>query len=101
MRISDWSSGVCSSDLGQEFSGYAHQLYRSRKRIEPATMHGMTALAQGGTAVGTGLNAPAGFDAAVAKEIATLTGLPFRTAENKFEALASNDPLVLQIGRAS
>lgn len=80
--------------LGQEFSGYAHQLYRSRKRIEPATMHGMMALAQGGTAVGTGLNAPTGFDAAVAKEIAALTGLPFRTADNKFEALASNDPLV-------
>ena len=80
--------------LGQEFSGYAHQLYRSRKRIEPAAMHGMMALAQGGTAVGTGLNAPAGFDVAVAKEIAALTGLPFRTADNKFEALASNDPLV-------
>ncbi|WP_313809469.1 class II fumarate hydratase [Sphingobium sp.] len=80
--------------LGQEFSGYVHQLYRCRKRIEPATMHGMTALAQGGTAVGTGLNAPKGFDIAVAREIAALTGLPFRTADNKFEALASNDPLV-------
>lgn len=80
--------------LGQEFSGYAQQLYRARKRIEPAVMHGMTALAQGGTAVGTGLNAPAGFDQAVAGEIAALTGLPFRTADNKFEALASNDPLV-------
>ncbi|MCI4591167.1 class II fumarate hydratase [Sphingobium sp. BYY-5] len=80
--------------LGQEFSGYAHQVYRSRKRIEPATKHGMMALAQGGTAVGTGLNAPAGFDVAIAAEIATLTGLPFRTADNKFEALASNDPLV-------
>ena len=80
--------------LGQEFSGYVHQLYRCRKRIEPAALHGMTALAQGGTAVGTGLNAPKGFDMAVASEIAALTGLPFRTAENKFEALASNDPLV-------
>ncbi|HKY80134.1 MAG TPA: class II fumarate hydratase [Sphingobium sp.] len=80
--------------LGQEFSGYAHQLYRCRKRIEPAAMHGMMALAQGGTAVGTGLNAPDGFDTAVAAEIAAITGLPFRTAENKFEALASNDPLV-------
>ncbi|MBA4754192.1 MAG: class II fumarate hydratase [Sphingobium sp.] len=80
--------------LGQEFSGYAHQVYRSRKRIEPAAMHGMMALAQGGTAVGTGLNAPKGFDVAVAAEIATITGLPFRTADNKFEALASNDPLV-------
>ena len=80
--------------LGQEFSGYAHQIYRNRKRIEPATLHGMTALAQGGTAVGTGLNAPPGFGAAIAVEIANLTGLPFRTAENKFEALASNDPIV-------
>ncbi|MFZ2995516.1 class II fumarate hydratase [Sphingobium sp.] len=80
--------------LGQEFSGYAHQVYRSRKRIEPAAMHGMMALAQGGTAVGTGLNAPAGFDVAVAAEIAAITGLSFRTADNKFEALASNDPLV-------
>ncbi|MGK2909804.1 MAG: class II fumarate hydratase [Sphingobium sp.] len=80
--------------LGQEFSGYAHQLYRCRARIEPAVMHGMMALAQGGTAVGTGLNAPKGFGQAIAPEIAALTGLPFRTAENKFEALASNDPLV-------
>ncbi|OHC99958.1 MAG: class II fumarate hydratase, partial [Sphingomonadales bacterium GWF1_63_6] len=80
--------------LGQEFSGYAHQLYRAKKRIEPAAMHGMMALAQGGTAVGTGLNAPKGFDVAVAAEIAAITGLPFRTADNKFEALASNDPLV-------
>jgi fumarate hydratase class II len=80
--------------LGQEFSGYAHQVYRGRKRIEPAVMHGMMALAQGGTAVGTGLNAPHGFDVAVAKEIAEITSLPFRTADNKFEAMASNDPLV-------
>ena len=80
--------------LGQEFSGYAHQLYRCAKRIEPAVMHGMTALAQGGTAVGTGLNAPDGFDVAMAREIAVITGLPFRPADNKFEALASNDPIV-------
>ena len=80
--------------LGQEFSGYAHQIYRNRKRIEPAALHGMMALAQGGTAVGTGLNAPAGFGVAIAAEIADLTGLPFRTADNKFEALASNDPIV-------
>jgi fumarate hydratase class II len=80
--------------LGQEFSGYAHQIYRSRKRIEPAISHGMMALAQGGTAVGTGLNAPDGFDVAIADAIAKLTGLPFRPADNKFEALASNDPLV-------
>jgi fumarate hydratase, class II len=80
--------------LGQEFSGYAHQLYRCRHRIEPAVMHGMMALAQGGTAVGTGLNAPEGFGIAMAREIAAITGLPFRTADNKYEALASNDPLV-------
>jgi fumarate hydratase class II len=80
--------------LGQEFSGYAHQLYRCRARIEPAVLHGMCALAQGGTAVGTGLNAPAGFGEAFAGEMAVLTGLPFFTAENKFEALASNDPIV-------
>ncbi len=80
--------------LGDEFSGYAHQLYRCRKRIEAAVMHGMMALAQGGTAVGTGLNTPKGFGEAIAKEIADITGLPFRTADNKFEALASNDPIV-------
>jgi fumarate hydratase class II len=80
--------------LGQEFSGYANQLYRCGKRIEPAVMHGMCQLAQGGTAVGTGLNAPEGFGEAIAAEIASITGLPFFTAENKFEALASNDPIV-------
>ena len=80
--------------LGQEFSGYAHQLYRCRHRIDPAVNHGMMALAQGGTAVGTGLNAPQGFGEAIAREIAAITGLPFRTADNKFEALASNDPIV-------
>ncbi len=80
--------------LGDELSGYVHQLARCRARIEPAISHGMLLLAQGGTAVGTGLNAPAGFDVAVAAEIADLTGLPFRTADNKFEALASNDPIV-------
>ena len=60
--------------LGQEFSGYAHQIYRCRKRIEPAVMHGMMALAQGGTAVGTGLNAPVGFAEKVAAKIAEITG---------------------------
>jgi fumarate hydratase class II len=80
--------------LGQEFSGYASQLERCRSRIEPAVTHGMYRLAQGGTAVGTGLNAPAGFGADVARELATLTGLPFAPAENAFEALASNDPIV-------
>ena len=80
--------------LGQEFGGYVAQLHRCRVRIEPAVTHGMHLLAQGGTAVGTGLNAPAGFDVAVAGEIAEITGLPFETAPDKFEALASNDPLV-------
>ena len=80
--------------LGQEFSGYAHQVLRSRERIEPAIQHGIMELAQGGTAVGTGFNAPEGFDVAIADAIAKLTGLPFRPADNKFEALASNDPLV-------
>ena len=80
--------------LGQEFSGYAHQLYRCRARIEPAVMRGMMLLAQGGTAVGTGLNAPPGFAETFADQMAELTGLPFRTADNKFEALGSNDPLV-------
>src|SRR3546814_18115460 len=68
MRISDWSSDVCSSDL-------------------------ICKLAQGGTAVGTGLNAPAGFDAAIAAELSKATGIAFEPAPNKFEALASNDGL--------
>ncbi len=80
--------------LGQEFSGYAAQLFACRKRIEGATFHGVCKLAQGGTAVGTGLNAPAGFDEAFAAEVAKLTRLPFETAGNKFEALASNDVMV-------
>jgi fumarate hydratase class II len=80
--------------LGQEFSGYAHQVERSRQRVEAAVRAEMMPLAQGGTAVGTGLNAPKGFGAAVIAEIAGLTGLPFCPAQNRFEALASNDPLV-------
>jgi fumarate hydratase class II len=80
--------------LGQEFSGFAHQVERSRQRIEAAVVAEMMPLAQGGTAVGTGLNAPKGFGAAVIAEIAGLTGLPFCPAQNRFEALASNDPLV-------
>ncbi|WP_156679526.1 class II fumarate hydratase [Sphingomonas profundi] len=80
--------------LGQEFSGYVAQLHRCKVRIEPAVSHGMLLLAQGGTAVGTGLNAPAGFAGDVAAEIAAITGLPFASAPNTFEALASNDPLV-------
>jgi fumarate hydratase class II len=80
--------------LGDEFSGYAAQLARCRQAIEPAIAHGMYQLAQGGTAVGTGLNAPRGFDEEIAAEISAITGLPFVTAPNKFEALASNDALV-------
>ena len=79
--------------LGQEFSGYAAQLLTSRKRIEGA-MHGIYKLAQGGTAVGTGLNAPPGFDTAFCEQVAKLTGLAFIPAPNKYEALASNDTLV-------
>jgi fumarate hydratase class II len=80
--------------LGQEFGGYANQLYRCRARITPGVVHGMCQLAQGGTAVGTGLNAPKDFGEAIAAQLSDLTGLPFFTAENKFEALASNDPIV-------
>ncbi|WP_093666166.1 class II fumarate hydratase [Sphingomonas gellani] len=80
--------------LGQEFSGYAQQIWNAKKRIEGTLERNIMPLAQGGTAVGTGLNAPAGFAEDVASEIADLTGLPFVTAPNKFEALASNDGLV-------
>ncbi len=80
--------------LGQEFSGYANQVYRARRRIEPAIAAGTARLAQGGTAVGTGLNAPENFAKDVCAAIAALTGFPFIPAENPFEALASNDPLV-------
>ncbi|GGB68530.1 class II fumarate hydratase [Blastomonas aquatica] len=80
--------------LGQEFSGYANQLYRCGKRIEPGIVAGTYRLAIGGTAVGTGLNAPKGFAANMCEAIAEITGHPFHPAENSFEALASNDPLV-------
>jgi fumarate hydratase, class II len=80
--------------LGQEFSGYAAQLFACRHRIDGAVVDGVCKLAQGGTAVGTGLNAPKGFDVAVTHEIAMATGMPFVPAINKFEALASNDALV-------
>ncbi|MBP0617612.1 class II fumarate hydratase [Jiella mangrovi] len=78
--------------LGQEFSGYAMALQLAKKRIADS-LDGVLALAQGGTAVGTGLNAPVGFDTDIAAEIAELTGHDFRTAENKFEALASHGAL--------
>jgi len=80
--------------LGQEFSGYAEQLRRCRERIGHVLLEDVALLAQGGTAVGTGLNAPAGFGVAMAEALASLTGLPLRPAPNKFEALASNDALV-------
>jgi len=79
--------------LGQEFSGYAHMVKNAIRRIE-AALPALYELAQGGTAVGTGLNAKPGFDVAFAKEAAALTGLPFVTAPNKFEALASKDAMV-------
>jgi fumarate hydratase class II len=83
--------------LGQEFSGYARQVRAGVERIELA-LPGLYELAQGGTAVGTGLNAPKGFAEAVAAEIARATGLPFVTAPNKFEALASQDALLFAHG---
>ena len=83
--------------LGQEFSGYVAQLDADVARIE-ATLPGLYALAIGGTAVGTGLNAPAGFGEEVAAEIASLTGLPFTSAANKFAALAAHDDLVAAHG---
>jgi len=79
--------------LGQEFSGYAWQIESGIARIE-AVLPRLHQLAQGGTAVGTGLNAPPGFAEDFAQEIAKLTRLPFETAPNKFEALAAHDTLV-------
>ena len=79
--------------LGQEFSGYAHQVAMGIERVRAALPRVME-LAQGGTAVGTGLNTKKGFAEAVAAEIARITGLPFVTAPNKFEALAAHDALV-------
>jgi fumarate hydratase class II len=84
--------------LGQEFSGYVAQLIACRARIEGALAHNINKLAQGGTAVGTGLNAPAGFDAAMAAVLSRATGIAFEPARNKFEALASNDGLVFFSG---
>ncbi|GMT98364.1 class II fumarate hydratase [Corallococcus caeni] len=79
--------------LGQEFSGYVAQLDRAKAHIEAALPH-LLELALGGTAVGTGLNAPPGYAERVAAEISKLTGHAFVTAPNKFEALAANDALV-------
>ena len=79
--------------LGQEFSGYVSQLDHGLKALRNTLDH-LSGLALGGTAVGTGLNTPKGYDVLVAKYIAEFTGLPFKTAENKFEALASHDGIV-------
>ena len=83
--------------LGQEFSGYATQVKNGIARIE-STMPALMQLAQGGTAVGTGLNAPVGFDKLVAEHIAAITGMGFTTAPNKFEALAAHDAMVFSHG---
>ncbi|MCC7393728.1 MAG: class II fumarate hydratase [Sphingomonadaceae bacterium] len=80
--------------LGQEVSGWANQLYRCRRRIEPAVTHGVQRLAQGGTAVGTGLNAPPGFAADFCAALSAILATPFSPCENAFEGLASNDPIV-------
>ena len=79
--------------LGQEISGYVSQLEHGLKAINHTLAH-LTELALGGTAVGTGINTPKGYSENVAKHIATLTGLPFITAANKFEALAAHDAIV-------
>ncbi|MEJ2585351.1 MAG: class II fumarate hydratase [Robiginitalea sp.] len=79
--------------LGQEFSGYVSQLDHGMKALKNTLGH-LSELALGGTAVGTGLNTPEGYDVLVAKYISEFTGLPFKTAPNKFEALASHDAIV-------
>jgi len=83
--------------LGQEFSGYSQQVANGVRRIKE-TLYGLYELAQGGTAVGTGLNAPVGFAEKVAEKIAAITHLPFVTAPNKFEALAAHDAMVFGHG---
>ncbi|MCA0405987.1 MAG: class II fumarate hydratase [Proteobacteria bacterium] len=83
--------------LGQEFSGYAQQIENGIKRIE-LTLPALMELAQGGTAVGTGLASPIGFAEKVAERIAAITGLPFTSAPNKFEALAAHDAMVFTHG---
>lgn len=83
--------------LGQEFSGYTKQIENGIARIE-MTLPALMELAQGGTAVGTGLNAPIGFAEQVAEHIASITKLPFTTAPNKFEALAAHDAMVFSHG---
>lgn len=83
--------------LGQEFSGYRQQLDNGIERIEQ-TLPRLMELAQGGTAVGTGLNAPVGFAEKVAEHVSAITELPFKTAPNKFESLAAHDAMVMSHG---
>ena len=83
--------------LGQEFGGYTQQVENGIKRIEQ-TLPSLMELAQGGTAVGTGLNAPKGFAEMIAARIAAITQLPFKSAPNKFEALAAHDAMVMSHG---
>ncbi len=83
--------------LGQEFSGYASQVEHGIKALQNTLLH-LAELALGGTAVGTGLNAPKKYDKMVAKKIAELTGHPFITAKNKFESLAAHDAIVASHG---
>ncbi|UWQ34392.1 class II fumarate hydratase [Leisingera sp. M527] len=83
--------------LGQEFGGYAHQIRQGLARVQ-AAMPGIYELAQGGTAVGTGLNTQKGWGETVAANMAEITGLPFVTAPNKFEALAAHDAMVFLSG---
>ena len=83
--------------VGQEFSGYVSQLNHGLKAIEFSLKH-LSELALGGTAVGTGLNTPYGYDKLVAQKIAKITGFPFKTAGNKFEALAAHDAIVAAHG---
>jgi fumarate hydratase class II len=83
--------------LGQEFSGYAHQVRQGIARVN-LCLPGIYELAQGGTAVGTGLNTAKGWDTTVAAQMAEITGLPFVTAPNKFEALAAHDAMVFMSG---
>lgn len=83
--------------LGQELSGYVSQLNHGLRAIDNSLDH-LSELALGGTAVGTGINTPEGYDVLVAENIAEITGLPFQTAENKFEALAAHDAIVAAHG---
>ncbi len=83
--------------VGQEFSGYVSQLNHGLKAIEFSLKH-LSELALGGTAVGTGLNTPYGYDKLVAQKIAKISGFPFKTASNKFEALAAHDAIVAAHG---